>query len=219
MHKKVHILVEGPTENAFVKQLLLPYFEAKKIYINPIIIRTKENIHGANYKGGISSYEQIKRELRPLLNDSSFDIVTTMIDYYALPGDFPKFAERPAGTCYQRVDFAERAFKENISNKKFIPYLQLHEFEALVFACEDKISAAFSNAEKKIARVNAINSEFESPEEINENYDTAPSRRLKTIFGNYQKVFHSQLILSKSNIENIRSKCPHFNSWLEKLES
>jgi hypothetical protein len=219
MPKYVHVLVEGPTEDAFVKKILNPYLNQKEIYLTPVIIRTKDVIQGPDYKGGISSYKQIKQHLELLLKDTSINLLTTMIDYYALPSDFPGYNGRPETTCYQRVEYLEKEFFAEINNTKFLPYLQLHEFEALVFAGKENIAAAFPNAKGKTGLVSAISDSFNSPEEINENYDTAPSRRLKAIFPEYQKVFHSQLILSGINVESLRSKCLHFDSWLSKLEN
>lgn len=219
MPKKVLVLLEGQTEEGFVKRVLGPYLVSKEIFLLPTIIKTKKEIRGPDHKGGVNSYQQVKRDLAPLLNDTSADIVTTMIDYYALPTNFPGYDLRPNGSCFERVEFMETEFANDINNTKFIPYLQLHEFETLIFACADKLPIAFIDVASKIAQVTAINDAHNSPEEINENPNTTPSKRLKIIFSEYQKTFHSQLILSQTNIEDIRSKCAHFNSWLVKLET
>jgi hypothetical protein len=218
MSKKVLVLVEGQTEEKFVRGVLGNFLAGKEIFLTPIIIKTKREVRGPDHKGGVTSYKQVKRDLLPLLNDTSADIVTTMIDYYALPSDFPGFAQRPIGTCYDRVKSMEEQFRLDFNHIKFLPYLQLHEFEALVFASEEKLPIAFVNKDKEIRQVVEINREFASPEEINEDPDSAPSKRLKIIFPEYQKTFHSQLILSQGNLEDLRGKCKHFNSWLLKLE-
>lgn len=219
MPKKVLVLVEGPTEERFVKGVLGPYLATKEIYLIPTIIKTKREIRGPDHKGGVNTYRQVRRDILPLLNDTSADVVTTMIDYYALPSDFPGYDHRPDSTCYARVEFMEDRFGGDINQTKFLPYLQLHEFEALVFASEDKLPVAFVNKNREIHQVTAINNGFASPEEINENPNSAPSKRLKNIFLEYQKTFHSQLILSQANVDDLRAKCAHFNSWLTKLES
>lgn len=219
MPKKVLVLVEGPTEEGFIKRILGTYLATKEIFLAPTIIKTKREIRGPDHKGGVNSYQQVKRDITPLLYDTSADIITTMIDYNALPANFPGYHQRPSGTCYERVKFMENQFSADINHTKFLPYLQLHEFEALVFASEDKLSTAFINVPKKIAQVTAINGSFASPEEINENPNSAPSKRLRGIFPDYQKILHSQLILSQVELDELRTKCSHFNSWLTKLES
>jgi hypothetical protein len=214
MFKKVLILVEGFTEKTFVRQSLTPYLLKKAISVVPIVILTKAVPGGKNYTGGISSYSQVKHHIVELLKDSSASIVTTMLDYYALPGDFPGFKEKPTGTCYSKVEFVENCLLSDLGSNKFIPYFQLHEFETLIFACPENLSGVFIKSKKKID----IKKSFDSPEEINEGYDTCPSRRLKAIFPNYLKEDHGKLAMSNADIDVIRSKCPHFNSWLTKLE-
>ncbi len=219
MSKKILVLVEGQTEEGFVKRVLMPYFNPKNIFLTPTIIKTKREVRGPDHKGGVNSYRQVKRDLLTLLKDTSANFVTTMIDYYALPKDFPGYDDRPTGTCYNRIDFMEDQFRKDIDNSKFLPYLQLHEFEALIFASEEKIPIAFINAPDKIRKVKSINDSFNSPEEINENPNSVPSKRLQNIFSDYEKTLHSQLILSQVDINVLRTKCRHFNSWLTKLES
>ena len=218
MPKKVLVLVEGQTEEGFAKRVLSPYLFTNNIFLTPTVIKTKREVRGPDHKGGVNSYNQVKRDLLPLLKDTSADIVTTMIDYYALPNDFPGYSNRPFGTCYARVEYMENQFSADINHHKFLPYIQLHEFEALIFASEEKIPGAFINVPGKLRQVTAINNSFNSPEEINENPSTAPSKRLKNIFPDYEKTFHSQLILAQVNIETLRTKCSHFNSWITKLE-
>jgi len=219
MPKKILVLVEGQTEEGFIKRVLSPYYYSKEIFLTPTIINTKRVLQGPNYKGGVTSYQQVKKDLFPLFNDTSASIITTMIDYYALPDDFPGFKEKPASNCYKRVEFMEEKFSNDIKKQRFVPYFQLHEFEALIFASAAIFGSVFINETMGINQVNQINSKFSSPEEINEHPESAPSKRLKNIFPSYQKTFHSSLILSHASVDNLRTKCPHFNAWLTRLES
>ena len=218
MVKRILVLVEGQTEENFVKRILSSYFFAKNIYLKPTIITTKRVLRGIDHKGGVNSYKQVRNDLFPLLNDSSADIITTMIDYYALPSDFPGYNNRPNSSCYKRVEFMENEFSKNIDNHKFVAYMQLHEFESLVFANYKKLADVFIDKSSKLRKVEEIYNSYNSPEEINENPESAPSKRLKNIFSNYQKVLYSQLVLENSNIDEIRNSCPRFNSWLRNLE-
>ncbi len=94
----------------------------------------------------------------------------------------------------------------------------LHEFEAMMFVSPESIAAAFSNTALK-DKLMAIKAEFDSPEEINDNPQTAPSRRLRTLFPGYQKPLHGPLVVLEIGLDQIRNECPHFNEWLRKLES
>jgi hypothetical protein len=59
---RVHVICEGQTEEAFVKSLLNPHFEAKNIYLNPILI---------GKSGGDVSFKRLKKDIIILLKDSS----------------------------------------------------------------------------------------------------------------------------------------------------
>lgn len=216
--KKVLVLVEGQSEEWFVKNILNPNFNQKNIFFIPTILTTKRVISGSDYKGGVTSYEKIRKDLQRLFNDSSASIITTMLDYYGLPEYFPGIDEQPPDDCYERVKFLEEKFYEDINRKNFLPYLQLHEFEALVLCNIEKFKEVFPNKDKQFELLKNLNSEFNSPEEINENPQTAVSKRIKTIFPEYQKILHGQLILMSSNLSEIRRRCPHFDSWLRKIE-
>lgn len=131
--KRVLILVEGQTEETFVRDVLAPHFITRNVALTPKILVTRRVKSGGHFKGGVVNYAQVKRELHLLLADTGAERITTMLDYYGLPEDFPGLAGRPSGTCYQRVEHVERAFQADIAHPRFLPYLALHEFEALLF--------------------------------------------------------------------------------------
>src|SRR5215470_11200668 len=125
---KVLVLVEGQTEEAFVKTVLAPHLTTFNVFPAVTIIATRRRPDRKDFKGGISSYNKIKTDLRPLLNDGSATLVTTMIDYYGLPPDFPGLSNCPNASCHDRVSHIEKAFADDIGQRKFLPYLSLHEF-------------------------------------------------------------------------------------------
>lgn len=216
--KKVLVLVEGQSEEWFIKNILNPNFNLKNIYFIPTILTTKRLISGPNYKGGVTSYQKIRRDLLRLFSDTSATIVTTMIDYYGLPDDFPGFLSRPTSNCYERVEFLENKFQEDINRKNFLPYLQLHEFEALILSNIESFKKVFSDKEIQVQKLEELSLSYNSPEEINENSKTRVSKRIKEILPEYEKILHGQLILMNSNLDKIRDKCSHFNNWLKKIE-
>lgn len=210
---RILILVEGQTEERFVKDVLNPIFDNGELFLIPTIITTKVVKNGPNFKGGVNSYSAIKKDTQRLLRDSEAIAVTTMLDYYGLPSDFPAWAS--TGSCYEKVASAEEAFAADINNDKFIPYLQLHEFEGLLFSVPEVISDTIDRSKK--AALKAIRAGFSSPEEINQGETTHPSRRLLSLFPNYRKPIHGSLIANRTGLEVVRSNCPHFNEWLTKL--
>jgi len=139
-----------------------------------------------------------------------------MLDYYNLPADFPQFSERPKGTCFDRVQFLEQAFKEDINHPRFMPYLELHEFEAMLFAEPQKIDEVFSER-TGLPDLCRIRRAVNSPEEINEK--NPPSKCISSLYPAYQKAFHGPLVAAEIGLEQIRDQCTHFAAWLEVLES
>lgn len=213
--KKILILVEGQTEESFVKNILNPGLSSNNLYVVPIIITTKKVKNGPNFKGGVNSYTTIKKEVQKLLRDSSAVAITTMIDFYKIPNDFPSWSSN--GTCYDKVVAAECAFRDDINQSRFIPYLQLHEFEGLLFSVPEVISDALDR--KKKQEVQSIRTAFATPEEINNGEQTHPSMRLISLFPYYKKPIFGSIIAGRIGIDQIKAACPHFNSWFVSLQS
>lgn len=211
--KRVKLLVEGQTEEAFVNELLVSHYARQKLFITPIIVST-----GPGYRGGVSSYAKIKPQIQRLCNDSEA-IVSTMFDLYALPDDFPGKTDsgypRHEGG-HEKALFLEQKWSEDIPFRNFIPNLLVHEFEALLFTDiqafeqwtdDDSLLNPLYNARQTLA-----------PEEINEHPNTAPSKRILAAWQGYQKTFHGPLIACDIGLDTIRVACPHFHQWLLKLE-
>jgi Domain of unknown function (DUF4276) len=222
------ILVEGYAEECFVKELIAPYLLEFGCYATPIIITTKENLYGENYKGGgmhnPNAYQKLMRkQVLDLLKNTNV-YVSTFFDYYGLPTDFPnlnvcKNSRNLGMNIYQRIECLELAFAKDIDNQKFIPYIQLHEFETLLFTNIGGFEYLFGDTPTKIRQIAQIIVDYPNPELINDSPQTAPSKRLLEIFPNYQKVEMGNLIALENQIEYIISKCPHFAAWITQLKN
>ncbi len=217
--KKALILVEGQTEETFIRDVLGPYLLPKTIYLQAKLATTKRVKKGPDFKGGIVSYGKMRSDLLRLLGDTSAHIVTTMIDFYGLPPDFPGKRDLPSGTGYERVTHLEEAFRQDINHPKFIPYLSLHEFEAMLFTNPEQFAQAFPDDRNRLKELAQVKAKFGSPEEIDDQPQTAPSKRILHLFPEYQKPIDGSLIILEIGINPIRQACPHFNEWLKKLEA
>ena len=214
--KRCLILVEGQTEERFVKDVLCPFFESRHLYLCPTILTTKVVKNGNNFKGGVTQYAKLRTDLRKLIQDKGA-LITTMIDYYGLPEDTPGMNDRPYASARDRVMHVESAIYNDVgAPQHFIPFLALHEFEALLFV-DHEITAAAIPAREKTAELRAVANGL-APEEINEHRDTAPSRRLLKVFPSFKKTLHGPTAAKRIGLEAIRSKCPHFDSWITRLE-
>lgn len=214
--KGVLVLCEGQTEQTFVSRVLAPHLQRLEKNAIPKVLVTKKSVSGKEFQGGITSYEKIRKDLQHLLRDTHVDCVTTLLDYYGLPKDFPGKDTQVGRSPYERVACLEQAFYEDIQNPRFLPYLMLHEFEALLFVDLKVVGRVLSpDAPVVLTDWNPLC----CPEEINEGEQTHPSARIQKKFAGYRKALHGPLIVQQIGLERIREKCPHFDSWLKKLEA
>lgn len=145
-----------------------------------------------------------------------------MVDLYALPNDFPQFDEaKRKNDPYQKVEQLETALFNDINDRRFIPYIQLHEFEALILSEPSKLAERFPEYEQQVEQLCDICGDFISPELINDGATTAPSKRINQFIPGYKgsKVSVAPLIAGKIGLTKIREKCPHFHQWLSQLEN
>jgi hypothetical protein len=217
MAKRIIIVCEGETEQAFCKTNIQPYFETLSIYIDtPLIKRTK---------GGIVKWEVLKKQIEQHLLSDTRAIITTFIDYYGIyqKHDFPDWAQcEKIVDKNQRMEALENAMSKNISDNlsyRFMPYLQLHEFEGLLF---NDINIFYQQIPQEDIvdkdELEAIFAQYDNPEMINNNRETAPSYRLQRIIKGYRKVVYGDILAEAIGLANIRQKCPRFHQWLTKLE-
>jgi len=216
VNKTILILVEGQTEERFVKDVLGPGLPG--FWFVPTIAVTKTVLAGPNQKGGVTSYAKFKRDLRRLLKNTD-KIITTMVDYYRLPDNFPGMADRPAGAPAEaRARHVERQMFFDLDQpKNFLPHLSLHEFEACLFASASVLPDTVIATPDQAAAFRKICGSVETPEALNERPGQSPSKRIARIFGQYNKAMHGATAAKRIGLENIRSACPHFDSWLRDL--
>ena len=215
--KKVHILVEGQTEERFVNDILAKYFSSKEVYLNPIVSTTKRIKSGKKFRGGITSYKKIKQDILPLINDTSSILVTTMIDLYGLPSDFPGKANAPSQPDHL-LSHLESAFESDINSKKFKAFFVKYEFEGLLFSNPDEIAKKLTN-KKLLKELWKIRKSFETPEDINNNPSTAPSKRILRLFNDYDKVSDGAIIANRIGLPVLRKECKHFDKWITFIEN
>lgn len=222
---QLHILCEGPTEVTFASKVLAPYLRSFSIYVKSVSLCTSKK-KGAY--GGVTNYTKIVNDLAPIFagirnSPNETHIVTTMLDLYAIPTDMPGYemASRYKNP-YDRVMCMEQAFAENINNRLFIPYIQLHEFETLLFADISKLAFAYSEAQQEIDQLKADTDEIGNgnPELINNGVNTAPSKRIIKCLANkynYDKVRSGASVASQITLPVILNRCAHFREWVERI--
>jgi hypothetical protein len=222
---RLYLFAEGQTEQTFADTLIKPHLAQHEVFMHYPRLIAHARKKGKVHRGGGRNYEPMKNDiLRSLKEDSNPDaFFTTMIDLYAIAPDFPGLteAESKRQNPVQRVEFLEQRFADDISDPRFIPYIQLHEYEAYLFADPTCFEYLDARRTKEIEALKAIANQYETPELINDGQQTAPSKRIIARFPDYEKAkpaFAPQLA-ERIGLQIIRSRCPHFNTWLSQLES
>ncbi|MBF0428531.1 MAG: DUF4276 family protein [Magnetococcales bacterium] len=213
------MLVEGQSEEIFVKQTLTPFLAERGVYVQPpVVLWTRRIPAGGGFRGGVSNWNQIRKNLLPLIHDTDA-WVTTLIDFYGLPEDFPGFLDsRGVGDPHKNVVALQAKFAAEIGHPRFIPFLALHEFEAWLF-CDPDVVADHYGRPELAARVRDAVKVGGEPELIDHGEQTHPKARLQSMVSDYKETSDGPTMMKKIGIPSIREACSHFASWLDQLES
>ena len=215
--KRIIIICEGQTEQEFCKDVLNPYFQTKRIQIQAPLIKKS--------MGGIVNWVVLKKEIETYLKQEPNVFVSLLIDYYGIKAKhtFPYWDEANKIPDKElRLTKLEAEMKKSVEssiNYRFIPYIQLHEFEGLLFCNKDVFDSCFEKNEfSDYTYLTETLNRFSNPEDINDGNDTAPSKRLKRIISGYNKVVFGSMIAQEIGLKSIRKKAPRFNDWINKME-
>jgi len=224
---RLKIIVEGQTEDLFVKEILAEYLAIKGYSVDPIIILTSKK-NGKPYRGGfrrVLGYDYAANYISKLIKEDPTAVYTSMFDFYAFPKDVGCYDQMlRINDIYLQADCLEQYILKDISERvgkrmHFIPYIEMHEFEAILFTNP----SAYQNygvTKEQVDAITKIKEAFETPEHINNSSETAPSKRLMKIINGYEdlKVTYGPIYAGMIGIETIREECKHFDSWIIKLE-
>jgi hypothetical protein len=221
---EVYVVVEGTTEQTFVRDVLAPQMAHKGMYLNAALIGKP------GHKGGNIRCGRAKNDIGHFLKQRADTYVSTMFDYFRIDRKWPKVAEvrrriRDGArlTAVEKAETIEMATYNDIvdafsrcdARNRFIPYIQIHEFEALLFGDPDILA---ENIGIDASLVRGILTECGKPEEIDEDPTGVPSKRLQRLKDRYRKVADGRTISQAIGIPTMRRQCDHFNDWLGRLE-
>ncbi len=217
MIRAIYVVVEGQTEGEFVKSLMRPHFADRHNFydVQPIPMTTSPG-----HRGGDVSFARYQQNISLKLKERSDALITSLIDFYRLSSDFPKYEDAKRHSRVEdRAAFLESACSEVITSKHFVPYIQLHEFEALLLSSIHGFEYLGILSESQKEAIQSVVNQFHNPELINEGQQTAPSKRLANIIPGYQKVLYGNMIALENGFPAILNKCPRFRAWIKLLES
>lgn len=215
---RCHLLVEGFTEETFANRMLVPHLcSLGFVDVSVIVVATKRAANGEKFRGGVLSWGQLLKDIRPLVRNRGA-LVTTLIDFYALPHDVPGFNTLGAGWgARRRVEHVETEVAAAIGQKNFLPHIVLHELETLLYANPAKVGAHFNDG-GMTRSMEADLTECSEPELVDEGPETAPSKRIMMHRPGYLKTSDGPAILADIGLPSIRVACPHFDAWLVQVE-
>lgn len=198
---RVAILVEGRTEEAFVNRILAPALHRAGVYPQPIPI------------GGNVTVDRLASDMSKFV--WSFDFVTSLVDFY---GFRDKGSDSREDLEARIREAAIAKINRPLDDSRIFPYVQLHEFEALLFSDASAFSVLPYAANDVVDALLSIRSRFGNPEDINDSRDSAPSKRIQNLIPRYRKVAGARLA-ERIGLEKIRAECPGFAAWVARLHS
>jgi hypothetical protein len=215
---RLYVLVEGQTEESFVKSALAPHLATCGLEVHPIIVTTSRDRQGRKHKGG-GRWAHWLRDLKRLIGGHNARF-TTMFDLYGLPEDFPSLqACSSIPDTVVRADALEKAMADAVNDWRLIPYVQRHEFETLVLSGLHELGQLLEGEDLTgLSELQAVIGTA-APEDINDGRETAPSKRLERFIPGYRKTVHGPLVLEACGLVALGKRCPRFGAWVERLEA
>jgi hypothetical protein len=217
------IIVEGETEQTFVRDQLAAHLALRNTIAWPVLPGRHRN------HGGVKKWEVARQDIIRTLKEGRY--CSTMFDYYAMPTDWPGRADAVKKPWNERASTVEEKIHTDITvamggsfnPKLFVPYVQLHEFEALAFADVGVLASVLTpigrySSESLQQRFTGILNQAGHPEAINGGYETCPSRRIAGVVPAYKKRAQGPIVTSRIGIDILRIQCTHFGEWLSRLE-
>lgn len=221
--KRVCIVCEGQTEEAFVETVLAPAFYARGLMLEPQMVETSPG-----HFGGALNYDRVKRHLRNTLRQKSAPIVTTFFDLYKLDKRFPGYEDAfRQQSLVSRLDVLNTRLHEDIvveagcRPERFIPYIQPYEFEALLFSDVSELISLESDWRRSAPALIKAREDAESPEHINDKPETKPAAHLERelISPKFRKTRHGPIAAQKIGLAKIESECAFFANWLDQIRN
>jgi hypothetical protein len=217
---RITVIVEGTTEEIFISSVVAPSLWNREVFVTPVILGV------AGHKGGNVKYARVRKDILLKLKQDRTAFCSTMLDLYGLGDGFPGTPLPSNLNGHQKAERIEQAVHEDIvaaipdlrPDIRFIPYLQVHEYEGLLFSDSEAFAQALGgrNLSRQLGK---IRDAFPTPEDINDDPNTAPSKQVCALYPSYQKVIDGTVAAQAIGLPRMRQECPHFNAWMDRLES
>lgn len=202
---RLAIVAEGQTEEEFVKRVLTENLWARDVAVYPLLI---------NERGGSVSVDSLASRMVKLFQ--SFDAVTSLVDFYGLRGKGNATPDELIGRITEEINSRMPSARDQ---RKIFPYVQQYEFEGLLFSDVTAFADLVHAPRDSVEMLKRVRSDFQTPEDINDSSETAPSKRIVRFIPRYQKPVDGPVVAMKIGLDLLRAECPRFDDWVTRLES
>lgn len=221
---EIIVIVEGQSEQSFLRSVLAPYLGEQACYISAQLIGP------TGHKGGGVSFERFSKDVGNALKQRGDINISSMFDYFRLDNAWPGMDElkrsASTGRNLDKVFLSETLEKYTLNRLKEIfpqydvasrvlPYFSMHEFEALLFSDITRLSEGLGVQSQRLQEV--LDFYSGDPELINTDPSKAPSKVLTYLNPRYKKVLQGTLIATSIGVPEMQNKCTCFNSWITRL--
>ena len=221
---RLYLTVEGQTEAAFATSVLTPHLANFNVFMTaPRFTGLHKRKRGRIPRGGmLNTFGHALADMKTWLKEDKSPEArfTMMVDLYSLPDDYPGYDEgmaKPSGR--QQAMALEASLAAEMDDSRFIPYLQVHEYEALVLTDPRRIASIYDVSEATIEALCRECARYDSPEDVNHGRTSHPKYRIQEKVREYDENVAGPLIAEAIGLPTLRSRCPHFGEWLTILES
>ena len=219
---EVIVFAEGQTEEAFIKQVVAPALRHLQVFLKPQTLNTSRTA-----KGGAVTFDRLKFNAKNTLKQHPKAVLSTFLDLYALDTDFPEFEKhRNKPDVYVRVRNLQQALHAAIiahvgcRSNQFLPHIQPYEFEGLLFSDVTALSGVEPNWAGYLGKLTKIRASADTPEHINDGYETKPSKRLENLLHpTFRKSTHGPRAAESISLEVMEKECRHFKAWMNALRA
>lgn len=202
---RLAIVVEGPTEEAFVKEVLFHHLLPFDVVPTPFLI---------GERGGNVTVDRLALDLASSFWD--FDFVTSLVDFYGFRDRGPEDVDALESRIGKVVD---SRIGHSWDQSRIFPYVQRHEFEGLLFTDVSAFSQLSQTSSTMLRELQQIRRHFATPEDINDSKDTAPSKRIAKVIPGYSKRVDGPDLAATIGLDKMSAECPRFGQWLTHMKS
>ena len=221
--KRLYLTVEGQTEAAFASRVLTPHLAELQCLplsstfhglASPSSWSNSPRRASAHVWTCFGRYADVAQG-RSVVGRSFFDDGRSLFAPKRLSGICGRNGQ---ATGREQANALQQSLATEVGDTRFIPYLQVHEYEALVLVDPRRIASIYEVADAQIEALCQECSAYPTPEQINDGQHSHPKYRIQQRVSDYDENVAGPLLAEDIGLPTLRERCPHFGEWLTRLE-